>query len=72
MSVMDRVFRALGIFLAGTFLSWMVTFGLIFLDEVAHHQQAHIPPAGGQAILIIPSALTFVSLLAGIGTSVKT
>lgn len=59
--------RAIGIAAAGTVLSWLTTFGIVFITQVAQHQAAHVGNHhGGPGWLAIPVLLTACSAGAGI------
>lgn len=74
MSGADRAFRALGIALVGSVLSWLVTFGIAFLVDDAHHHLASIGIGGvhsqGQGLWIVaPIVGSLASVVIGLLTS---
>lgn len=73
MSAFDRVCRAAGIAICGSALAWMVSCGVVFLVEDAHHQRAAFglaAPHSGGGWIVAPILLSAASIGVGIITSI--
>jgi hypothetical protein len=71
MSGFDRVFRAIGIALLGSALSWLASFGVVFCIETGQGKIASITGVGDGGWMAVPAILSFASLVAGVLTSTE-